>query len=46
MCEGYGYTAERLERRGVEVLRIPYGEIQKNGGGIHCSTMELVRDDV
>lgn len=45
MCEGYPYTAERLERRGVEVLRIPYGEIQKNGGGIHCSTMELIRDD-
>lgn len=46
MCEGYPRTAERLERRGVEVIAIPYGEIQKNGGGIHCSTMELVRDDV
>ena len=46
MCDGYPYTAERLERRGVEVLRIEYDEIQKNGGGIHCSTMELVRDDV
>ncbi len=46
MCDGYPYTAERLERRGVEVLQIPYGEIQKNGGGIHCSTIELIRDDV
>jgi N-dimethylarginine dimethylaminohydrolase len=46
MCDGYPYTAERLEQRGVEVIRIPYGEIQKNGGGIHCSTMELIRDDV
>jgi N-dimethylarginine dimethylaminohydrolase len=45
MCEGYPYTAERLERRGVEVVRIPYGEIQKNGGGIHCSTIELIRED-
>jgi N-dimethylarginine dimethylaminohydrolase len=44
MCEGYPRTAERLERRGVEVVTLPYGEIQKNGGGIHCSTMELRRD--
>jgi N-dimethylarginine dimethylaminohydrolase len=28
------------------VVRIPYDEIQKNGGGIHCSTMELIREDV
>jgi N-dimethylarginine dimethylaminohydrolase len=46
MCAGYPYTAERLERRGIEVVRVPYDEIQKNGGGIHCSTMELVREDV
>ena len=46
MCDGYPYTVERLERRGVEVLPIPYDEIQKNGGGIHCSTIELVREDV
>ena len=44
MCEGYPRTAERLERRGVEVVTLPFGEIQKNGGGIHCSTMELRRD--
>lgn len=44
MCEGYPRTAARLERRGIEVIRIPYDEIQKNGGGIHCSTMELRRD--
>ena len=42
MCDRYPYTAERLERRGVEVVLIPYDEIQKNGGGIHCSTMELI----
>jgi len=45
MCEGYPRTAEQLEKRGVEVTTIPYWEIQKNGGGIHCSTMELLRDD-
>jgi N-dimethylarginine dimethylaminohydrolase len=37
-------TAERLVRRGVEVLPIDYEACQKNGGGIHCSTMPLVRD--
>jgi N-dimethylarginine dimethylaminohydrolase len=46
MCDRYPQTAERLERRGVAVVRIPYDEIQKNGGGIHCSTMELIREDV
>src|SRR4051795_5726223 len=37
-------TAERLQARGVEVVTVPYGELHKNGGGVHCSTMELVRD--
>ncbi|GAB3597476.1 dimethylarginine dimethylaminohydrolase family protein [Microbacterium tumbae] len=37
-------TADRLVARGVEVLTVPYREILKNGGGLHCSTMELVRD--
>jgi N-dimethylarginine dimethylaminohydrolase len=44
MSEGNPRTAERLEGRGVEVVTLPYDEIQKNGGGIHCSTMELRRD--
>lgn len=44
MAEGNPLTVELLERRGVEVVTVPYGEIQKGGGGIHCSTMELVRD--
>jgi N-dimethylarginine dimethylaminohydrolase len=44
MCDGYPRAREVLERRGVEVVTIPYREIQKGGGGIHCSTMELVRE--
>jgi hypothetical protein len=44
MSAGNPRPAERLERRGVEVVTLPYEEIQKNGGGIHCSTMELRRD--
>jgi N-dimethylarginine dimethylaminohydrolase len=42
--EGHPRTMEQLDRRGIEVVTIPYDEIQKGGGGIHCSTMELVRD--
>lgn len=38
------YTAERLARVGVEVVPVSYREILKNGGGLHCSTMELQRD--
>ena len=37
-------TAERLVDHGVEVIGIDYAECQQNGGGIHCSTLPLVRD--
>jgi N-dimethylarginine dimethylaminohydrolase len=37
-------TAERLLEHGVEVVPIDYAECQTNGGGIHCSTLPLVRD--
>jgi hypothetical protein len=33
MCDRYPYTAERLEQRALEVLRIPYDEIQKTLAG-------------
>jgi N-dimethylarginine dimethylaminohydrolase len=44
MAEGSPNTVERLEAAGIEVITIPYDEIQKAGGGVHCSTMELLRD--
>src|SRR4029077_18653871 len=44
MCDGYPRAREALERRGVEVVSIAYDEVQKGGGGVHCSTMELVRE--
>ena len=44
MCDGYDRTVERLSGHDVEVRTVPYAEIQKGGGGVHCSTMELVRD--
>ncbi len=37
-------TVERLNNAGVETIETPYDEILKNGGGIHCSTLPLIRD--
>jgi N-dimethylarginine dimethylaminohydrolase len=38
-------TAELLTRHhGVEVVPVNYREMSKNGGSVHCSTMELRRD--
>jgi N-dimethylarginine dimethylaminohydrolase len=44
MAEGSPRSADILARAGVEVITIPYDELHKNGGGVHCSTIELVRD--
>jgi N-dimethylarginine dimethylaminohydrolase len=44
MADGNPRTAERLQQAGVEVITTPYDAIQPNGGGIHCSTQELLRD--
>lgn len=40
------YSAERLDQAGVEVLAVDYDVIHKSGGGVHCSTLPLIRDDV
>ncbi len=39
-------SAEKLIRAGVEVVMVEYSEMPKSGGGIHCSTLPLIRDDV
>lgn len=41
-----GRSAEKLIAAGIEVIPIEYDEIPKGGGGIHCSTLPLVRDEV
>lgn len=38
------WSAEKLVARGVEVITTPYKECRKHGGGIHCSTLPLVRE--
>jgi N-dimethylarginine dimethylaminohydrolase len=44
IAAGCPYTIERLNRAGVETIPIEYDEVAKNGGGIHCSTLPLIRD--
>lgn len=44
ISEGCPRTIERLHKAGVETIEIDYHECRKNGGGIHCSTLPLVRD--
>lgn len=43
MATGGRRTAEALRRRGCRVQLVEYGEVHKAGGGIHCSTLPLVR---
>lgn len=45
MDANYPWTAEKLGKTGTEVLATPWEEISKHGGGIHCSTLPLVRED-
>ena len=44
MAAGNPRTEEVLAHAGVEVVTVGYDELWKNGGGIHCSTQELIRD--
>lgn len=44
MPAGCPRTRERLTAAGIETIEVPYDEILKNGGGIHCSTLPLIRD--
>lgn len=39
-------TLDALARNKIEIIKLPYGSVQLNGGGIHCSTMPLIRDRV
>jgi N-dimethylarginine dimethylaminohydrolase len=39
-------TLDLLQQKGVEVIPLDFDLVQLNGGGIHCSTMPLIRDSV
>ena len=39
-------SAEKLTKAGIDVIPVEYDEIPKGGGGIHCSTLPLIRDDL
>ena len=39
-------TLDALAKHGVSWTVIPYGKMQLNGGGIHCSTTPLIRDPI
>ena len=38
------WTRESLEKRGVTVLPVCWEECTKHGGGVHCSSLPLVRE--
>ena len=39
-------TREALHRHGVTVITVPYDKMISGGGGLHCSTGPLLRDEV
>jgi N-dimethylarginine dimethylaminohydrolase len=41
-----GYTKDRLARHGVEVITVAYDKVIAGGGGLHCSTAPLLRDEI
>ena len=43
---GSNRTLDALAQHGITWTTLPYGKMQLNGGGIHCSTMPLIRDPV
>lgn len=39
-------TADRLAQAGMRVIPVDFSEHNKNGGGIHCATLPLLRDPI
>jgi N-dimethylarginine dimethylaminohydrolase len=39
-------TLDALAKHDIEIVTLPYDQMHRNGGGIHCSTCPLVRDPV
>jgi N-dimethylarginine dimethylaminohydrolase len=45
LIAGANQTSSMLRREGVDIIEVPYDEVLKYGGGLRCTTMQLVRDD-
>jgi N-dimethylarginine dimethylaminohydrolase len=45
VIKGCPRTVRALRDEGVEVIEVPYDEVMKYGGGIRCTTMQLIRDE-
>ena len=46
MPDGFPESRDLLERHGVEVLTIPFDEVLRGGGAVHCMTGFIKRDPV
>lgn len=44
MCSGAPRTRAKLQEHGIDVTEVDYTEVIKYGGGIRCTTMQLLRD--
>lgn len=44
MAKGAKETVKALRAEKVEVVEVPYDEVMKYGGGVRCTTMQLIRD--
>lgn len=40
------HTREEMHRHGIELITVPFDNMCAGGGGLHCSTAPLIRDDV
>jgi N-dimethylarginine dimethylaminohydrolase len=45
MIKGASNAVKALRNEKVDVIEVPYDEVMKYGGGIRCTTMQLVRDE-
>ena len=44
VIKGCPKTVKALRKEKVDVIEVPYDEVMKYGGGIRCTTMQLIRD--
>jgi N-dimethylarginine dimethylaminohydrolase len=45
IIKGCPQTVRALRDENIDVIEVPYDEVMKYGGGIRCTTMQLIRDE-